>query len=390
MKKKRIAAFLCVLFVASLLAGCNFIPEWVFGKPTTKAPDFEGLVDFVIEVPEGKEFRILQITDTQISDLSEDRVEQFGRPNRSGDDTPITEEELYNDCYYYIEQAVKEAKPDLIVMTGDNIQGEFDDDGSCTESIVAFMESLGIPWAPIFGNHDNETIKGVTWQCEQFLNAEHCLFKRGNVTGNSNYTIGIVQGGKMIKVLFMIDSNGCYGGYEYSTAPEFGPINQGEKLRPYEGLGDDQMKWIELMSKRITATLRYTPSKFLMLHINPTEYFQAAYSKGYLKNDQKDNFVIDDPTGTDFGVKQEVISGANYPGLWALMKAQNFDGVFCGHDHKNNFSILYDGIRLTYGVKTGHFAGYIPNMTGGTLITIPAGGETFQVQNVYVPDRIAE
>lgn len=388
MYKKMMATILsCVILAMCLLSGCGnsttnpntTVPQQV------NTPAFEELVDFVIHAEEGREFRILQITDVQLGDASLDRVS-----DRSDDTTPLTDEELYNDSFYYIEEAVKASNPDLILMTGDNVHGELDDNGRCLEKLVAFMETLEIPWAPIFGNHDNESAMGVTWQCQQFEEAENCLFKRGEVTGNSNYTIGVEQDGKLIKVIYMMDSNGCGLGYTYPTLPSFGEINQGEKIKESEGFGDDQIQWMDVTSLRITASLRYTPSKFLALHINPKEYADAAVAKGYMTKDRLDKFVIDDPTGTDFGEKNEMIGGFTSEKLWKLLKDHSFDGVFAGHNHVNNFSILYDGIRLTYGAKTGHFAYYTPNKTGGTLITVAEGGESFRVEHIFVPDRIAE
>ena len=183
-KKCVITALVCAVLMVSLLVGCSKTP-----------PPLEELVDFVVEAEEGREFRILQITDVQLGDDSKYRLSD------GTDTTPVTYEELYANSFYYIEETVKRTQPDLIIMTGDNVQGELDDDGLCLQQLVAFMESLEIPWAPIFGNHDNESAMGVSWQCRQFEEAEYCLFKRGNVTGNSNYTIGIEQSGKLIKVL---------------------------------------------------------------------------------------------------------------------------------------------------------------------------------------------
>ena len=47
-------------------------------------------------------------------------------------------------------------------------------------------------------------------------------------------------------------------------------------------------------------------------------------------------------------------------GLYAAFKEMNnMKGVFCGHDHDNDFWGDYNGIALHYGRKTG-FGGYGP------------------------------
>lgn len=370
-KKCVITALVCAVLMVSLLIGCSKTP-----------PPLEELVDFVVEAEEGREFRILQITDVQLGDDSKYRLSD------GTDTTPVTYEELYANSFYYIEETVKRTQPDLIIMTGDNVQGELDDDGLCLQQLVAFMESLEIPWAPIFGNHDNESAMGVSWQCRQFEEAEYCLFKRGNVTGNSNYTIGIEQSGKLIKVLYMMDSNGCAFGYTYSPLHTFPPINEGEKIKTSDGFAKDQVEWITSHSERITNELGYTPSKFLALHINIQEYADALIAKGYMKVDRMQKFTINDPTGEDFGGKYDLASGTIVDGLWEVLKAQKFDGVFAGHQHQNYFSVVYEGIRLTHGLKTGHMAYHSDEMLGATFITVAQGGERFSVENIFITEHI--
>ena len=69
------------------------------------------------------------------------------------------------NCFNYIAELIENERPDLILLTGDIVYGEFDDSGIIWTRIIDFMDSFGIPWAPIFGNHDNESAKGVAWQC---------------------------------------------------------------------------------------------------------------------------------------------------------------------------------------------------------------------------------
>ena len=38
------------------------------------------------------------------------------------------------------------------------------------------FESRAVSVAAVFGNHDNESMMGVEWQCEQFMyNSTYCL-----------------------------------------------------------------------------------------------------------------------------------------------------------------------------------------------------------------------
>ena len=152
------------------------------------------------------------------------------------------------------------------------------------------------------------------------------------------------------------------------------------------GFAEDQVAWIESHSVRITDALGYTPSKFLALHINIKEYADGLMAKGYMKVDRMQKFTINDSTGTDFGGKCDLAGGSTVDGLWEVLKAQKFDGVFAGHQHQNYYSVVYEGIRLTHGLKTGHMAYHNDEMLGGTLITLEQGGDTFCVEHIFVVD----
>jgi hypothetical protein len=164
------------------------------------------LCDFILEVKESRDIVVLQLSDPQIIDAMQKRsVDRL---------TPKEEEYWATDkieerCYGYIREVVFRVKPDFIFIAGDLVYGQFDDKGTSLRTFVNFMESFCIPWAPIWGNHDNESVKGVAWQCEQLEKAEYCLFKKGDVTGNGNYTVGIVQGNELKRVFVMLDTHGC-------------------------------------------------------------------------------------------------------------------------------------------------------------------------------------
>lgn len=338
----------------------------------TEIPD---LVDFVLQVPSGRDVRILQLTDTQIIDAGQARSKE-----RLGDTTPLTEETLEIHCFRYIKAAIEATDPDLILLTGDLVYGEFDDSGKMFKRLISYMESFRIPWAPIFGNHDNESAMGVTWQCEQLEQAKYCLFKRGDVTGNGNYSIGIVQDDKLIKTIFMMDSNGCTNAYKdgYGAKDKNGNVltyNEGEKIKTDIGFGYDQISWLKEKCTDIDTAMPYTVSKFIAFHIPITQFAMGAYESGYQSTfapENDDKYTIGkDVTAQngDFGTKGEAFKGIHTEaGLWNILKSHHFDGVFCGHSHKNSVSILYDGIRLTFGLKTGTFDRY--STLGGTLITL--------------------
>ena len=160
-------------------------------------------VDFAVEIPDGREPVILQLSDPQVIDSSQ------AVPGRLSDREIAywAKDKKEERCYKYIRHTVENTSPDLILIAGDIAYGEFDHDGSALKEFVEFMDSLCVPWAPVLGNHETESEMGVDWQCQQFKNAEYCLFEQRELTGNGNYTVGIVQAGKLIRVFYMMDSN---------------------------------------------------------------------------------------------------------------------------------------------------------------------------------------
>ena len=48
--------------------------------------------------------------------------------------------------------------------------------------------------------------------------------------------------------------------------------------------------------------------------------------------------------------------------------------IVAGHDHVNNFSVEYQGIRLSYALKTGYGAYYDEDMAGASTVTVNKSG----------------
>ena len=62
-------------------------------------------------------------------------------------------------------------------------------------------------------------------------------------------------------------------------------------------------------------------------------------------------------------------------GFFDVMKEHGTKYFFCSHDHMNDFSLEYKGIRLTYMMKLGYGSGFQIGFNGGTVIRIDKGIE---------------
>ena len=324
------------------------------------------MVDFIVEIPKGRKPVILQISDPQMLDSSQ---AVSGRLS-DGEDTYWAKDKKEERCFKYIRETVSNTSPDLILIAGDIAYGEFDHDGSALCSFIEFMDSLGVLWAPVLGNHETESRKGVDWQCKQLSNAKYCLFKQRTLTGNGNYTVGIKQDGKLIRVFYMMDSN--------SGCPSEKSIQNGHSQHR-AGFGDDQIEWYTQDIKRIRSNFPDVKVSFVF-HI-AIHAFENAYEKyGYTRDRSSEKFpiIIDkmDETGSDFGVIMYPIDCWDKDDIiWQGFKSLEVDSVFVGHDHEVSASVVYEGVRLQFGLKSSTYDSNIYVDENGKLIKswVPAG-----------------
>lgn len=328
--------------------------------------------DFVLQLPEerrGSAIRILQLTDMQIIDATQRRTPDRIRP----DEIAAWGTEAFDPmCGDHIRSLIAQSRPDLILLTGDLVYGSFDDSGSSLCYLCALMDSFAIPWAPVFGNHDNESAMGVAWQCEQLERSRYCLFRRGEVSGNGNYTVGIAIGDALIRVIHMLDSNGCRGGRDPSLIRE-------------RGIYPDQLALVSRHTSLIRAAQGRDVPAFMAFHIPIDRFYEAELAKGY-RSDLDDQYVlgVDIPARDgDFGFSMERYGDRTVktdPDFPDFLRAQGVDGVFAGHVHNNSFSISHGGIVWTFGLKTGQYDYHVPYQLGGTLITLE--GDHFTVNHI--------
>lgn len=326
------------------------------------------LTDFTVEAAADRNLTVLQLSDPQIVDAGQIRF--FDRLN------PIEKAYWATDkaeerCYGYLRDIIGNTKPDLILITGDLVYGEFDDNGNVLKTFIKFMDGFGIPWAPIFGNHDNETVLGAEWQSKCLENAEYCLFKKGELSGNGNYTVGITENGVLKRVFVMLDTHGC---------------------RSEMGLYPDQIKWYTETLGKIKAEFPQAKISFVM-HVQPMVFADAFKKYGFTNCDTVahpiDIDAVKDKADTDFGY-----IGADLKNpwdedqtVWKGMKALGTDSVFVSHQHSNSGSVVFQGVRFQFGQKSSTYdrANYITEDNKIACSFTPAGkpiigGSVFSVE----------
>ena len=324
------------------------------------------MVDFIVEIPKGKTPVVLQLSDPQMLDSSQAVAGRLS----NGEDTYWAKDKKEERCFRHIRETVSRVNPDLIIIAGDIVYGEFDHDGSGFLSFVEFMESFGIPWAPVFGNHETESRMGADWQCKQLESAKNCFFKQRTLTGNGNYTVGVKQNGRLTRIFYMMDSN--------SGHPSEASIANGHSQHK-AGFGEDQIEWYTDSISNIRKVSPNTKISF-MFHI-ALHAFERAYERyGYTRDRASGVFpiVIDDAdkSGSDFGVILFPIDNWDKDDtVWQGFKSLGVDSVFVGHDHEVSASVVYEGIRCQFGLKSTTYDSNIYIDENGRMVKswVPAG-----------------
>ena len=310
-----------------------------------------------------KDFIILNITDPQLGDPEwED-----GHINRQ-----ILE--------YTIRTLIERAKPDLITVSGDLAWAGYN---HAYTMLADYLESFQIPWAPIWGNHDNQN--GADYIDEiatRYLTYPHCVYEKGApALGNGNYVIRIEENGKLVEAILMMDS---HDKADYTD-------EKGEVRQEWAKLTPAQMEWYKAQSAALKA--EGCKDATLILHIPIYAYRTAslaAFKEGVTLNEvtleqSKEGACWKDGYKNSVGVQHESIS--SYPaddGVFTLLKKDGLvKHILAGHDHVNNWIIPYEGITMIFALKTGAGCYWEPALNGGTVFKINQDG-VYSVQHEYV------
>ena len=218
------------------------------------------------------------------------------------------------------------------------LTGDFVDGGRSADPVATWLaavepfERRGLPWASVFGNHDDEGPATREQLFEAQRGCAHCLSERGpsSLTGVGNFVLEVQgENGPAARLI-------CFDSGSYA------PNGPGD----YAWIAHDQIDWY-----RGLADARRGPA-LAFFHIPLPEY-AAAWEAG-------------DHTGT----RGEPVCGPELnSGLFAAFHEKgDVLGAFCGHDHENDFEARLHGIRLCYGRATGYNTYPSPDLPRGVRI----------------------
>ncbi len=297
---------------------------------------------------------------------------------------------------YACDKLIRYTKPDLVVVTGDltypmrGLKYSYNTT-KLVRRFASFMWHTGVPWAFTYGNHDTE--KGAILSPEGLHQMLALLAGRGGwgrhekgllypkekpeIYGRMNQLIEVRNpDGKLRQALFLIDSNA------YTS----------EKTREYDYIHDDQVDWYRNEVLRLNAEEGRTVSSLIFTHI-PLQQYKTAFDLYKEGSDEVKYF---------FGFNEEkkvgkICCSPNPSILFDTAKdLGSTKGIFCGHDHYNNMSLEYEGIRLTYGMSIDyvvmHRIARKTRQRGATLIRCNQGGSMSieQIPLTSIPEDFPE
>ncbi len=281
----------------------------------------------------------------------------------------------------YFVRHIKEVKPDLVVLTGDVILGKFQQ----IEAIqfAQMMEEMGIYWAAVFGNHETREEKGFYKYLlmKSLTDYDHCLSKFGpeELFGYGNFIINILgKDGKLQKSLFCLDSG------RDILDKDREKYGIPDDMIGYDFLKNEQIDFYKNEVDKLTAQYGSVES-FLYFHIPLVEFSKA------FKAEENGRYT---PTGECeilFGEQWESV-GCSYhnSGMFDAILEKGGKGVFCGHDHVNDWCGIYKGVHFVYNLPSGYAYHHGTNFgkpesewTVGVTVTTLHNDGSFDIQPRY-------
>lgn len=322
----------------------------------------------------GKPFRVLNLSDPQLGDGEWAE----GHRNRRILETTVR-------------TLVERVHPDLITVSGDLSWAGND---HAYDMLADFLDTFGIPWAPVWGNHDNQGgADYIDTVADRYLTHRLCVYEKGDpAIGNGNYVIAVEEDGAIVSGILMIDS---HDRDPYTDA-------DGNEQLAWARLTGPQMAWYQEQIAALRA--RGCDNTSIIMHI-PFYAYNTAYQAAYAKPDEASRKQLTPETavpGADcWNPGYEDSLGVQYEGIGSYVSD---DGVFeiirdtgstkfviVGHDHINNWMINYQGVKLVFSLKAGAGCYWTPVLNGGTVLEIgSAGAERVCHEFVDVSDILAE
>ena len=247
-----------------------------------------------------------------------------------------------------VREMVQTEKPDLVVVTGDIIYSAPAD--STLSVVLKTFAQLGVPFCMTFGNHDYDFKTPAVALYNQMQKTPNCVMPvlQGK---NTDYSLPILSsnGKRTAAVLYCIDTH---------NKPAIGGIGG------YQWISHNQITWYRQRSMVYKQKNGGRPVPSLaFLHIPLPEF----------------NYATANTQCPMYGSRLErAYSPSINSGMFASIKEMgDIMGVFCGHDHDNDYAVSYFNVLLAHGRFSGGNTEYNHLTRGARVIVLREGKREF-------------
>lgn len=248
-----------------------------------------------------------------------------------------------------ISEICRDEKPDLIILTGDIIYSK--PGFAAMQLVLNTLSAQKIPFAVTFGNHDDEQGTPLTDLYDQIQKAPGCVMPDRKASRTMDYVLPIKAsaGEKDAALLYCL--------YSHNRSRMAG-------VGGYQWLNFDQIRWYREQSSTLATGNGGKPLPALAFFHIPLQEFNDA---------------VANPQCVLYGTRMERAHAANLnSGMFTAMKESgDVMGIFCGHDHDNDYSVMYYDVLLAHGRFSGGNTEYNHLRNGARIIVLKEGKRQF-------------
>lgn len=317
---------------------------------------------------EDGKFKILQITDLQDCVLFRDMSKDFL-------------------CHL-----LDTEKPDLVVLTGDNIGPGTSKTGDLMyltiNEFMSIFEEKGVKVASVFGNHDGEDNAYNKDEQIELYKRYSCYVGEDtpDISGSGNYCLPVLssKGDKTAFNLWFFDS---------------GELNDENDLGGYGCVHKDQIEWYVETEKALTEENGGTPVPSLAFqHIIVPEIFDVLTKVENPEDNKYEGKFLAERNGEYYAFPEEYTNEDTYlsetpcPPMYsngqadAFIENGNVLGIAVGHDHKNSFVIPYKSLDIIQ-TPASSFGSYGDMNRGARVITLDESDlSTYETDLIFMKD----
>lgn len=270
---------------------------------------------------------------------------------------------------WLIGEACDREHPDIVVITGDNVENTGDKDYTkgLIDKLMGVFEVRNIPVAVTFGNHDSENENGMMREeLMAYYNTFSCSVSVDDgelLSGCGTYNVPVLASdSNIVKFNIWVFDSGDYD-------------SEGH----YDCVRADQVAWYKAKSDMLSLLNGGDRVNSLVFqHIIVGEIYDALkkadgkplFSFEHLYNDGE--YYMFDESAINYGTLNEKPCPGyyNYGQFDAMVEKGDVLAMFTGHDHTNAFGVKYKGIDIVNSLSTRYNGDTFSTQYGYRIIDV--------------------